>query len=74
VVEEDWRPPGSSPALETGELEGQLVCCQDAVGLAAYDVVRGDHLDWFEAQSAAGGKEAADPLGLGSLRTAISID
>jgi hypothetical protein len=44
------------------------MCDQDAIRLASYDVIRRDHLDWLEAKSAAGGKEAPDPLGLGALR------
>jgi hypothetical protein len=44
------------------------MCDQDAIRLASHDVIRGDHLDWFETKSAAGGKEAPDPLCLGALR------
>jgi hypothetical protein len=35
--------------------------------MALHNVIRGDHLDWFEAKFAAGSEAAANPLGLGAL-------
>jgi hypothetical protein len=65
--EEGWWTPHQPQGWKWGELGGKFVLRQDAIGLISHDVVRGDHFDWLEAESAAGGKEAGAPLGLGTM-------